>query len=173
MPMQSCAFFWPGYFIVDSDHKSVSPVGLERRRRKLPIDQENTRVHSVWCNKTTCNGKIILTNHTSIWRVGVWVCVFSCVGTPWITVWKRLTCRSVGNVSKVKEVQALGVGKQGTRKVSHGSRGPRLTFTHVICHETWKCRRRDSPECGKPFGVRETRQPNVHMVLTGALPHHW
>jgi len=98
MPMQRSAFFWTGEFVMDSDHKGISPIGLECRRGKLPIDQENTRVHAIWCDEITCNGKIIPPNYTGVWWVSVRVGVVSRIRAPWIPVRKRLTYGSVGMI---------------------------------------------------------------------------
>jgi len=39
MPMHPGTFFWAGDLVMDGDHESVSPIGLECGRRELSIDQ--------------------------------------------------------------------------------------------------------------------------------------
>ena len=102
VPMQCSTLFWTGDFVMDCDHESVSPVGLQCRRRKLPVDQKNTRVHSIWCYETPRDCKVVSPNDTRVRWVGVGVGVACSIGAPRISIREWLTDRSVESSVKLE-----------------------------------------------------------------------
>ena len=93
VPVESSSLFGSRNLVVDRHLNHITPIRLNLRTRKLAVDEDHILKISVWCDLSTGDSEVIVSDDTSVWCFCVGITPGGGEETPWKPGGERVVCK--------------------------------------------------------------------------------